>query len=318
MLEKAYPKKSRLKKLIPLLSLFIFLTLFLVLLIKLDRDSTISLNSFENKFKVNFNIEKSDQKAFEQVLTALNLPTITKEGFEFELDSTTSAKLAFSLPAQAEIDFEGKEIEFEGEAKTPFLQTHVMEDIRLPKDTQLAIFAGNLVDFASAKSQADESLSSWLRENSSEGQYFAVFSHEPSYVFVAKSKNADFEKLKQISKQDNYKQQEAEGTTYHLLKVGKQSGQTIALFERTPYLFLVSSLNTAKAVSASLNSKDSYNFKAPQEPVNIFLSYQNKGYAKELLKFLFEDERLENSLSKIEKIEFILKPIKFSGLIITK
>src|SRR5207244_3663318 len=152
------------------------------------KTSTAKLESSKNKFHISFDIAKSDQKDFTRVLEKLNLPENVRDGFEFELDATSSAKLSFIAPVRAKIDIADKNIKFRGQIENQFLKSASMEDFKFPKSTNMALFMPQVSGILANNFDFPDRFKQWLEKNLiSKGQYFAVFGQDSQFAAIFKN-----------------------------------------------------------------------------------------------------------------------------------
>src|SRR3990167_10415621 len=67
--------------------------------------SQIILTAYNNKFNVNFQISSRDKTQAAALLGQANLPQNILEGVQFELDATSSARLAHITPVTIDLEF---------------------------------------------------------------------------------------------------------------------------------------------------------------------------------------------------------------------
>ena len=312
--------------------LFLFgILIFLIFNAKDSRDITITVGAGENKFKLNFDIPQEKQPKLDHLLDKLALPLSIKNGFEFELDATSSAALAFSLPVQSILDIEDNTIKFEGTFNPTSGKVLPKAVFRVPASTNFAIYAQNLQDFINQKLILPEEIANWLNKNlyANEGQIMVIFGKNAQFALITHANEVNFEDLKNIqissTKEPIYKKDLIEEfQEVHLLKIPQNNGQketTFALFQTGNWLFFTSSIEAAtdliKINKSQLPSLE-FNPGNGQEITMAFL-YQNSGeypINEQFGKFLFgERVELVKFAEKISFGEFAWKKDQFSGLI---
>jgi len=159
--------------------LFLIIIIFVAKFIDVqDRNSSqITLTADQNKFKLNFNLTNQDLIKFSKVLDKLNLPHSVKDGIEFELDATSSAKLAFTTPIKTNFNILPEKITFQGQIDKSFVNDQAAESLKIPASTNLAVFGNNIAEFVMARLNLPDQLSTWFLKNLNfqNGQYFIVF-----------------------------------------------------------------------------------------------------------------------------------------------
>ncbi|MBI2598655.1 hypothetical protein HYW40_00305, partial [Candidatus Curtissbacteria bacterium] len=106
------PKVSKRLTASLLIPLFIALSIFVFT--KNRFQSTFTIESGLNKFKLSFNLQKSDESKLSDILSELDLPQSVKQGIEFELDATSQAKLAYVSPLKAKMKLGTNYLNFSG------------------------------------------------------------------------------------------------------------------------------------------------------------------------------------------------------------
>ncbi len=325
--------KIKLSSLTPVTLIFLGIILFFLLFLAVGAPfrspTVVTLDILENRFKLNFEVAKNDQAPLSKALEQLGLPQSIKEGVEFELDATSSAKLAMLTPIKANLDFSSGKIKFNGSLHTSFLKEIVMEEFKLPKSTNLAIFAPSFGEFLKVKFHLPPEFHKWLDENlKEEGQYLVFLGERADFAIIFKSETADFEGLKNIrieGEEFPYKVESGEDIDFHLLKlreVQDQEPQTFTFFQIGNWVFMGSSYEASQKLIEAQRSPASqaFIFKAPTaKPISLFISFQNE--KKDMISEEFQDfllpqaAQLAQVAEKIENFEFILKGKDFSGLI---
>ncbi len=312
-----------------ILGSLILLLFFLVLTIFQARDNQVAavLSSSQNKFRVSFKVTPQNQQQFLTALRKLDLPSSVKDGLEFELDATSSAKLNFASPIEAKIKIEPQTITAGGVAEAQ-LSLLSMEDFKLPQSTNLAVFAANFSQFPKARFKLPQEFSVWLDTNlAAPGQYLVIFGPDADFAIIFKSKSPDFEGLKNIRMEGEeplYKKEEPEnGIELHLLKLPQESKDqtpTFSFFQIDQWVFMTSSVNAAREFIKIQKSQDpSFNFSGSKEPVSAVIIFRNTKEAPVGENFynilLPNTPQIAKTLDKISELKFTLKADRFSGLI---
>src|SRR3990167_7355662 len=124
-----------------LLTLIAIATLTLVV-ISSKEQSHLLLTSQTNRFKLEPFIQKNDEDSFTFLLSRLDIPENFRQGIQFELDSTSSAKLEFVTPAKISLNLTKNSINFSGETTIPLLSNQTeIKQIKFPASTNLAVFS---------------------------------------------------------------------------------------------------------------------------------------------------------------------------------
>lgn len=302
-------------------------------------ESYLELTSKENRLDLKFSIQKSDQDNFNSLLTKLNIPQDVQDGVRFQLDSTSSAKLAFVTPVKVNMKLTDKTINLSGETSIPAISNQFdVQKIKMPQTTNLAIFAPNLGTFAKARLNVPQNISGWFDHNldSPQGSYLVLFGSNADFSLLFKNNQINFEILKDIKNSSGdpiYKEEAGGDTKFHLLQIPSinpqnQPTQTLAFFQLGDYLVMSSSPDAAKTFIDSQKSSSSIEFPKSQNTnkaslVVEYLNTEENPAPKQVEEFLFQSwqsssrpkSKLAESLKKIKDATFTLKAQAFSGLI---
>lgn len=293
--------------------------------------SQIILTAHNNKFNVNFQISSRDKTGAAAILGQANLPQNILEGAQFELDSTSSAKLAFMAPVTIDLEFTKERLNFRGiaagvlshAAVTPFA------NLQIPASTSLAILAPDFANLVKKRFAMPKDFQTWLDQNltSESGQYLIVFGESGDFALATKPSNPpDFATLAAQS-DEFYKEESDANLLFHLVKLPQESQKeiTFTFFEQGPFLFMASSraaaqelANVQKGTSPSLNF-----WPEKEKTISAVLFWQNSQTVnQDPLSFLVgEDTRLDSArqarlaatLAKIREARLILKDRQFWG-----
>ena len=111
--------------------------------------STFQITASKNQFDISFNLTKSDQPQFQKALEALQLPSSLQQGASFELDSTSSAKLAYVSPIKGQFNFSPKTVHFSGNTnRTAVVRNLSFQSFVLPQNLNFAISGTDLAKTA--------------------------------------------------------------------------------------------------------------------------------------------------------------------------
>lgn len=310
------PKKLR-KFILPLTLLLLILVILILNSLALKDESRLTLTSSENRFKLNFSLDRDDGDQFTQILTTLNLPANISEGVEFELDATSSAKLEFALPISSTFDISQNRITFGGTLQNSNLREQKMESFKLPSSTNLAIFGPQLMEYFFLKVNLPNELMIWVYQaDLQEGQYLAIFDRDLCLIF--KSDLLDLESLNELDIENQeesfYKKEESHGVTMHVTSTGT------TFFQIGEWIFAASSYEAAqKMVDAQKSPANYLNFSTSQNPVSFYIHFKNGEDFPLNSEFvntsIFQGAKSGQYLEKIEEIQFVLKGSSFSGLI---
>ncbi len=301
--------------------------------------SYLELTSGENRFNLKFFIQKSDQDTFNSLLIKLNTPQDIRDGVQFQLDSTSSARLSFATPVKVNIKLTDKTINFSGETSIPAISNQLdIPKIKVPRTTNMVIFAPNLSSFVKARLNVPENISGWFDRSldSPQGSYLALYGSNADFSLLFKNNQVNFDILKDIKNSSSdpiYKEETGSDTKFHLLQIPSvnpqnQATQTLAFFQLGDYLVMSSSPDAAKAFIDSQKSSGSLEFPKSQNigKVSLAMEYLNteENPAPELVEeFLLQNwqsssrakSKLTESLKNIKDATFTLKAQAFSGLI---
>ena len=295
-----------------------------------QNSSQITLTVNQNKFKLNFNLTNQDLTKFSKVLDKLNLPQSVKDGIEFELDATSSAKLAFTTPIKANFNILPEKITFQGQVDKSFANDQAAESLKIPASTNLAVFGNNIAEFVRARLNLPNQFSTWFSKNlnSEKGQYFIVFGANSDFALVFKNPSIDIDGLKNIkdvkSNQSLYKEESIDNIKLYLLKLSESLDEkdlTVVFFQEGDWTFFASSREAAQELVKIQKSQiPSINFPLKNNSViSLILLYRNSDknpIRENFLPLIFAGNGgLAKTIDQIEEFEFILKKDKFSGLI---
>ncbi|MDO8487251.1 MAG: hypothetical protein Q7S45_03085 [Candidatus Curtissbacteria bacterium] len=296
----------------------LFLIAFIVAFSYRGPQSSAIIASDQNKFKLSFQLQKSDEAKFSSTLEKLNLPQSVKQGIQFELDSTSSAKLAYASPIKAKITFGKDTINFKGTLTRNQNPSIAFENIKIPASSSAALMESDFRGFLKKNLNPGENLAFWIDKNvtSNLGEYLIVFGQNNDYAVIFKNGNINFADLKNIKNglgESIAKEETAEGITLILLKIEGME-KTPAVFSQNGWNYFVSSAQSAKdLVSASQSGGQEVEFPAlPQkENLSMVINFVNKNSV--LPPYFFLPEENSKILGKITNFKFVLAGSSFSG-----
>lgn len=285
--------------------------------------SQIILTAHNNKFNVNFQISARDKTSAANFLEQVNLPQNILEGAQFELDSTSSARLAHITPVTIDLDFTKERLNFR--SKTAGVLSHAavspIANLQIPASTSLAILAPDFGNLIKKRFAMPSDFQAWFDQSltSESGQYLIVFGESGDFALATKPSNPpDFATLAAQS-DEFYKEESDANLLFHLVKLpqGEKKEITLTFFEQGPFLFMASSraaaqelANVQKGTSPPLNF-----WPEKEKTISAALFWQSsKSTSQDSLSFLLdEDTRLAAALAKIREARLILKDRQFWG-----
>lgn len=318
-----------------LLAILLFLLLIYQVSLNLVKkpSSSLSIISENNRFKVSFDIREKDKDNFAKFLANLNIPSAITPKTTFELDATSQAMLTFYTPIKTDLNLSAKEISFSGQIAKDITNQFKVESIKIPKNTSLAVFAANVIDFLNSRYHFPPGFSDWLSKNfaTDKGQYLIIFGPDSDFALIIRNNKISFDELKNIPNTE-YKEDNAKDTNLHLLKISSESNQSITavIFNFDNYSILCSSLPCAQNLLDVLKStKDASSFPtiSSEDKLAFTMLYlANNPISENFKSLLFPNsdftsiQRLKifDTLGKIEKATITLKASNFSGLIKVK
>ena len=310
------------------LGLLACLAVIAIVILSLTRGQSTSatLSFFQTKFKLNFAISPQDQKQFSVFTQKLNLPQSFKDEVEFELDATSQAALAFTLPATSKIKILDHAVSFSGSLKRAPLAPLPAVDLMLPQATNLVVYAADFKQLIKVKLPVPLDLELWLDQNffTSHGQVMAVFGENADFVFASRAVPVKFEDLQNIKSGNGEplykKDQFGEAFDLHLVKIPTSKRQiTAAFFQIGQWLFFTSSKEAAEQViKVQRQDLPGFEFSSPRDSTFILLVInddQNPLNDNSYHLVLDKESPIPNSLTNVRLLKFILMDEAFSGLI---
>ncbi len=298
---------------------------------KTQDQSSIALNHTANRFRVSFIIQDTEKNDFRDFLKNLDIDeNVAQQDLVFELDSTSSAKLAFQVPINAAIDVSGKKLGLNGNTAQKFTKNTIeLLPIKIPKSAELAMFSYDLAPFAYSRLPISDETQLLLTETLKPlpGNYFVSFNSGEDFAFYFRSDT----KLENI---DTFPiDASAQSTTgaesankVYQLKFPAEGNEKL---EVTPVLFENQNLkifaSSPKAAEIVLNTQETFEY--PQDNTNqdldIYFEPREEFDSQKFSQFITKGgiynqaaaDKFTQILSKIKSISFTLKGTAFSALI---
>lgn len=327
------------KKYLGLLVVLVFIA-FLFIIIGWGRNiSSLVLYAKENKFVLEFNVLKKDEKSFSKVLENLSIPQSVASNVGFELDATSSAKLTYLTPIRADLGFSDQTLFFSGEmSRSPFFSGTAPETLKVPKSFNLAVFAPNVSQFIITRYSFPSEFVRWLEKNfnGESGQYLVIFGSNADFALLVKNDKVDLSSLKDIQfvkdLELRYKEEIEANINFHFLRLPEvQEGRELtAAFFYIDDWFVFSSSREAAFEFAKVYKTQGSSIDFPGGKTNgnvtfalLFNNSRDNPINQNFNKLLFTDTGFADSkaagiaktLEKVENLTFILKTFEFSGLI---
>src|SRR3989344_3876135 len=291
-----------------------------------NRGTSLEITPSAGRFRLDFQISKSDQDNFFQTLEELSLPQSIKDGVEFELDATSSFALAFAAPIKANVNFKTKQVRFNGSVNANSLGELTPESFKLPASTKLAIFAPDVKSFVNQKLNITPENDSWLSNLFLEkGQVLAFWGDKNEFFIITKASQVNIDELANIkiaTDEQFYKKDQVEGSfEIHLLKLPKNTDeeQTIlSIFQLGPWVFLAFSPEASQEIiQVQKSQKPSIDFPKNTEKSTLVVLFRNLDQsASESISQLFDGKKeWLKTFENVKDLEFVLKGNTFSGLI---
>ncbi len=279
--------------------------------------STATVIPVGNKFRLSFQFQKRDEAKFSSVLEKLNLSQSVKQGVEFELDSTSSAELAYASPVKAKITFSKDALNFKGTLTRNQNPSLAFENIKIPASASAALLESDFRGFLKKNLNPGENLAFWIDQNvtSNIGEYLIIFGQNNTYAVIFKNGNVNFTDLKNIKNEQGEsvaKEETSDGIDFILLKV-EGLEKTPTIMSQNGWNYFVSSAQGAKDLVSALQSDSQVEFPAlPQkENLSMVINFVNKNST--LPPYFFLPEENSKLLQRISSFKFVLEDSSFFG-----
>ncbi|MBI4037450.1 hypothetical protein HY382_00190 [Candidatus Curtissbacteria bacterium] len=288
------------------------------------KTSSFKLTTKDDQFLLTFALTKKDQLEMAQLITKLGLPEDSTPEFTFKLDATSSARLAFSLPTEGNLDVNPKEISFTGKHTSPQISPQIFDPINLPGDTNLVIYSPQTPFLFKNNSKLPRELTDWFFPKIDESYpvVLTAFSENAQWVLVFNWKEVpNYEELSNLIKSEpdeSYKKEDSEEGTFHLLKFKAHEEEKIfTFFDDGEKSYFASSKEAAQKMLESQKTKDNLFPQNAQDAV-FELFYKapiNVPVSEEMVALILDNDNAKSKLQAIDQVRFLLKPQSFSGLI---
>ncbi len=290
------------------------------------KQSQAEIVTAENSFKINFNLESPDKENISQLFEKLQISQNVLKGVTFELDSTSSAKLAFANPISANIQSQQGKISFSGTAQTPPMQSQFTppSNYKMPQSALFVLFAPNFLPQVQKLVGTPTQLANWIDQNldSQNGQLLQLFPEGDFVLAFNSKKEPDFTSLAQLEFQDQiespYIQQIESDVNIHIVKITKQEGETtVTFFKIGDEIYIASSTDAAKQIIAvQKENAPSVDFPKTDDKVSAVVFLKNPEN-KDINLTIFGSgaKKLEKYLKNLKEGQVILKGTKISGYV---
>ncbi len=103
-----------------LIILFFTSLLFFLYIFNSQSSNSLTIDSKQNEFTLNFQVNRKKIPQFEHFLEELDIPYQIEKGVSFKLDSTSSTYLDLLTPIKVSLDISSNRIFFTGYSARPF------------------------------------------------------------------------------------------------------------------------------------------------------------------------------------------------------
>lgn len=276
------------------------------------QSSQLSITAQQNKFKIDFTIRQYDETNISKFLEKLQISKELLGGVQFELDSTSSAKLAFAAPVVINTKAEADRLTFSGSTEIPILNSSFSSPsgFKLPSTTSVALYSKDLKPRLLKNANIPKEVTTWIAQNlkSESGQYLVIFNKNNDFYLSTKPQNAvNFSNLQKLSP---YKQEVENNINIHL--------SNLAFFQIGEWVYATNSLQNAKDIIAIQNGQAPHvNFPKTEKEVSLAIFLRGNGEVEPgTLSMLVENgQSLEKYLKNTKEALFVLSDKKISGYI---
>ncbi len=318
-----------------LIILFFTSLLFFLYIFNSQSSNSLTIDSKQNEFTLNFQVNRKKIPQFEHFLEELDIPYQIEKGVSFKLDSTSSTYLDLLTPIKVSLDISSNRIFFTGYSARPFfLKSQAPDQIHIPQHTSLAIFAPDLSGFVTSRLDFSKEVKN-IFENTVQndsGHYLLIFGSKPSFALFFKKTDLDLSSFKEVpqeaSEAAGKQQDQNQITKFYLInsQTEKQNTDAGVFFDLSTYKVFASSIDAAKEVISAQNTSGLLFPKSKETSASFILNFNNRGLSDNFTNFAFNkgigitggQEKIKNSLSKIKEASITLKGSTFSGLISTE
>lgn len=327
---RVVPRESVFKKFIPRQqflwpALAIVIVSLLIFVLQTRPQSQLQIKAHRDKFKIEFMLKENDRAKAERFLEKLMLPQSILEGQEFELDSTSSARLAFASPVILDLEVKDEQIAFSGVSHIPLEVANLVpaSTFKLPASTHLAIYGKDLSQILKKHSGTSQILNVWIDQNlaPTQDQYLTLFTPEANLALSFKPQiPLDWQSLTLIKAEDgqpSYKQELVDDTVLHLVKV-PQTQITFVVFEVGEWAHITTSLESAKQLLAIQEGKAPFvNFPKTGQNVSFVVYFKKTETlsADSISQLIENGERLTKYIEKTKEWLIVFDGRQISGYI---
>lgn len=286
--------------------------------------STVSITPGKNNFQISFNIQPRDQNQFENSLEKLTVSKSIQKGVDFELDSTSQARLAVITPITAEINFSQNKIGINGKLQRPYTTSQLnSEQIKLPTSTNVAIASLALGNLAKSKINFPQSFLEWVEANKIAGknQYLINFGEDYNvFIFQSKSKAEDLKSLEGDKLKIKEETTDEIKIIYLTHQDSNQQDQTTSVAIEQELVLVAQSAQTIKdLINFQKSPKDEINFPAKsKEKISyaIYAKNNSEQFSSILKDLVLNGQPQTLTFAKnIDSFYTSLSNQSFSGLI---
>lgn len=276
------------------------------------QSSQLTLTAQQNKFKIDFKVLKKDDANISKFLQKLQISKELLGGAQFELDSTSSAKLAFAAPVVINTKAEEDRLTLKGTTETPLLNSSLSSPsgTKLPPTTSVALYSKDLNPRILKNANIPKEVIDWMQQNfkSEPGQYLVIFNKNNDFYISTKPQNTvNFANLQKLSP---YKQEVENSINIHL--------SNLAFFQIGEWVYTTNSLQNAKEIIAIQNGQAPHvNFPKTDNEVSlaIFLRGNTEVEPGTLSMLVENGQSLEKYLKNIKEALFVVSGKNISGYI---
>lgn len=320
-----------------LVILFIASLLFFLTIFNSQGPSRLIIDSKQNEFTLDFRIDKKKTAEFEKFLEKLDIPYQVENGLSFTLDATSSSYLGLSTPIEIDLDITPNKIGFSGSGvRSVFLKGQTPRQIRIPQNTNLAMFAPDLSGFVTSRLDFAPEVKN-IFENTvknDSGHYLIIFGSKPSLGLFFNKEEFNFNSFKEVpqeaSSEANEKEDQDNVTKFYLLAPDNNQNSDVGVFfDLGTHKVFASSISAAKEIIDAQNTSTLMFPKSKETNASFLLDFKahdNQSLSDDFITFAFHKgigftgglEKMKSSLSKIKEASVTLKGDTFSGLIRTE
>lgn len=318
--------------------LLIFFLSALAIYFQKTPKSTLLVESKENKINLSFEISPMDKALTSEILETLSIPNNIYGGVAVDLDSTTSAKLAFFTPISVDLKIGSKKIDYFG--RLSYLWDANIEQglrVKVPQETNFIFFSKDITNFIVSRFNFSPGLEKTFKDNvsSNQGQYVAIYGERPEVIFIYRN-SQDTNSFRAKEGESDFTSLEGQEQDIKTLIITysdqkTKDDQALIVFKIDDINFITNSQDSAKKIiEIYMNDTSHKLFPSDQNENSIqaIIDFQNtkNGVSKKQLEFVLEKEtpdavakeKIIDSLQKMESFRLTLEKGSFSGLMVLK